>query len=160
ELRRSLFDNQTIDSFVHNGRGIFGSDFGSCSFVLRNRSVSACRGTFRRLFDKQGSVSSNDELEERFFDTESYLACPGDVKKIPGELVAYWLSDAERNAFGSSKPLSSVAQPRQGLATTDDERFIRLWHEVSVSNTVFGAGSAQDARSSGKKWIPLNKGGA
>src|SRR5262249_48813213 len=74
ELRRSLFDNQTIDSFVHNGRGIFGSDFGSCSFVLRNRSVSACRGTFRRLFDKQGSVSSNDELEERFFDTESYLA--------------------------------------------------------------------------------------
>ena len=28
--------HQTIDTFIHNGRGVFGSDFGSCSFVIRN----------------------------------------------------------------------------------------------------------------------------
>src|SRR5207249_3052091 len=63
ELRRSLFDQQTIDSFIHIGRGVFGSDFGSCSFVFRHRSMRAYRGVFRRLFDKQGSVATIEELE-------------------------------------------------------------------------------------------------
>ena len=39
DVRRTLFDNQTIDTFIHNGRGVFGSDFGSCSFVFRNHSL-------------------------------------------------------------------------------------------------------------------------
>lgn len=63
EMRKPLFVNQTIDSFIHNGRGIFGSDFGSCSFVLRNASIPAYRGVFRRLFDHAGSVSGAGELE-------------------------------------------------------------------------------------------------
>ena len=36
EVRKRIFDHQTIDTFIHNGRGVFGSDFGSCSFVFRN----------------------------------------------------------------------------------------------------------------------------
>src|SRR5262249_27601037 len=68
DLRQRLFETVTIDSFVHNGRGIWGSDFGSCSFVLRNSHLPQYRGTFRRLFEKQGSVASNEELERRFFE--------------------------------------------------------------------------------------------
>src|SRR4051812_48624405 len=41
DFRAALFDNQTFDTFIHNGRGVFGSDFGSCSFVIRNRYLPA-----------------------------------------------------------------------------------------------------------------------
>jgi hypothetical protein len=159
EVRKTLFNDQTIDTFVHNGRGVFGSDFGSCSFVLRNLNLPAYRGVFYRLFDKQGSVASNDELERRFFENERHLASPDDFKKLPGEVIAYWISDKERLAFASSNPLASVALPRQGLATADDDRFLRFWHEVSSDSVEYTAASREAAAKSGKKWFPFNKGG-
>jgi hypothetical protein len=158
-VRQTLFDSQTIDSFIHNGRGVFGSDFGSCSFVLRNQNLSAYRGVFRRLFEKQGSVVSNEELEQRFFGTNIYLSSPSDFKKIPGEAIAYWITEKERDAFDSSIPFWKVAQPRQGLATADDARFLRLWHEVSFSAIRFSCESQAEAVASLKKWFPFLKGG-
>jgi hypothetical protein len=159
EVRRSLSGGQTIDSFIHNGRGVFGSDFGSCSFVVRNQNMPAFRGVFHRLFDKQGSVASNEELERRFFEGERFLAAPADFKKLPGEVIAYWISDEEREAFASSVPLSSLAQAKQGLASGDDGRFLRLWHEVPMNQIGFSCESNTDAGKSGKKWFPLLKGG-
>jgi hypothetical protein len=160
DLREQVFSHATIDSFVHNGRGIWGSDFGSCSFVIRNSHLPKYHGTFRRLFEKQGSVASNEELEQRFFNVKSFLASPADFEKIPGEVVAYWISDAERQAFATSKKFSEVAQPRQGLATADDSRFLRFWHEVSIHRIGFGFALSDDAEKSHKKWFPLQKGGA
>jgi hypothetical protein len=65
DVRRYLLDSQTFDSFIHNGRGVFGSDFGTCAFTFRNVSLPSYRAVFRRLFDKQGSVASNEELESK-----------------------------------------------------------------------------------------------
>ncbi len=48
DLRCSFFAHQTIDTLIHNGRGVFGSDFGSCSFVFRNAELPAYRGQYRR----------------------------------------------------------------------------------------------------------------
>ncbi len=159
EVRRSLFERQTIDSFIHNGRGVFGSDFGSCSFVIRNHNLSAYRGVFRRLFDKQGSVAGIDELKERFLQVVNYYASPDDFKKLPGEVIAYWSTPADRQCFATNPSLSSCAEPRQGLATSDDGRFVRLWHEVSVDKLCLTACSRESAKQSGKKWFPFNKGG-
>jgi hypothetical protein len=158
-VRRSLFDNQTIDSFVHNGRGVFGSDFGSCSFVIRNNSLRAYRGVFRRLFDKQGSVAGIDELKERFFQVVNHHASPDDFKKLPGEVIAYWSTSTARECFSSNSSLSSFAEPRQGLATSDDGRFVRLWHEVPAQKLCLTASSRDAAKQSGRKWFPFNKGG-
>jgi type II restriction/modification system DNA methylase subunit YeeA len=158
-IRQTLFDSQTIDSFIHNGRGVFGSDFGSCSFVLRNQNLSAYRGVFRRLFEKQGSVASNEELEQRFFGANIYLSSPGDFKKIPGEIIAYWIAEQERDAFSSSIPFWKVAQPKQGLVTADDARFLRLWHEVAINTIGFSCESQAEAAASLQKWFPFLKGG-
>lgn len=159
DLRKSLFANQTIDTFIHNGRGVFGSDFGSCSFVLRNKNLLQYHGTFRRLFEKQGSVTSNEELERRYFVTNDYYASPADFDCLPGEVIAYWISEQEKQAFSSSTPLCSIAELRQGLATADDTRFLRLWHEVALGSIKFDARSREEAKESGKTWFPVNKGG-
>ena len=118
--------SQTIDSFIHNGRGVFGSDFGSCSFVIRNAVLPDYRGTFRRLFDKQGSVASNEELEERFFtamdDTSSNRQ---DFARFPAAHCLLGQRAQFEHAFARIPHLGDIAEPRQGLATGDNERFLR-----------------------------------
>ena len=159
ELRTALFSQQTIDSFVHNGRGVFGSDFGSCSFVYRNAHLPTYRGTFRRLFDKQGSVASNEELTQRFSTSLEYTQSNAEFAKIPGSPVAYWMSDTIRSIFVSSPPLSHFAEPKVGMNTTNNDLFLRRWTEVSCRQIGFGLSSREKARLSKLKWFPYNKGG-
>lgn len=158
-VRKAIFSHQAIDTFIHNGRGVFGSDFGSCAFVYRNTSLPSYLGVFRRLFDKQGSVASNEELESRFQTSKNLVASAIDFAKIPGSPVAYWVSDRVRTIFMNSMPISKLAEPRQGLATADNDRFLRLWHEVPFSHVGFGFANRDEAISSGCKWFPYNKGG-
>ncbi|WP_316231132.1 BREX-1 system adenine-specific DNA-methyltransferase PglX [Bradyrhizobium sp. SZCCHNR1051] len=160
EVRKSLFGDQAIDTFVHNGRGVFGSDFGSCSFVFRNQSIADYVGKFRRLFDRQGSVSSNEELEERFSTAVNYQVSTRSFSRLPGSVVAYWITEQEREAFASSAAFSSAAEVCQGLATAFDAKYLRLWHEVPMSDIAFGCGSAAVAKGSKRRWFPFLKGGA
>ncbi|WP_141275925.1 BREX-1 system adenine-specific DNA-methyltransferase PglX, partial [Vreelandella aquamarina] len=39
-VRKFIVDSCYIDTFVHNGRGVWGSDFGSCSFVFRKSDLN------------------------------------------------------------------------------------------------------------------------
>ena len=66
-LRRKVIQECSIESFVQNGRGVWGSDFGSCMFVACLGGSSRFRGVFKKLFDRPGSVASLDELANRFF---------------------------------------------------------------------------------------------
>ena len=63
------------------------------------------------------------------------------------------------NIFVSSKLLKEIAEPKQGIATADNNRFLRLWHEVEVDNVFFSCNSHEEAQNSAKKWYPYNKGG-
>jgi N-6 DNA Methylase len=58
-LRKSLFAHQAIDTFIHNGRGVFGSDFGTCSFVIRNSSFRQYRGVFNGAYFHQLPLSNS-----------------------------------------------------------------------------------------------------
>ncbi len=59
-----------------------------------------------------------------------YRASAADFKKIPGSPIAYWVSDKLRKAFTKDKLLKEVADPRKGMVTADNPRFIRTWVEV------------------------------
>ena len=80
-------------------------------------------------------------------------------EKIDGMPVAYWISDTLANTFANEPQLSTLGQPKQGLATGDNERFLKLWFEPSIQEIAFGCNSRSEAMSSGKKWFPCNKGG-
>ncbi|WLD11907.1 BREX-1 system adenine-specific DNA-methyltransferase PglX [Planctellipticum variicoloris] len=159
ELRKRLFDTQSIDTFIHNGRGVFGSDFGSCAFVIRKAHLPEYRGSYRRLFEKQGSVASNEELESRFHTSTTHTPCNADFATIPGCPVAYWVSEALMDVFAHSEQLGAVAVAKQGLATADNSQFLRRWHEVDSAKIGFGMESRHAASESKLKWFPYNKGG-
>ena len=158
QLRDTIFEHAPIMSLVHNGRGVWGSDFGSCSFVLKHSSPRELTGRFLRLFDKQGSVSSNEELERRFHANPRFSTSNTEFRRIPGSPVAYWVSDALRDTF-SLPSLGDVADIRQGMATTDNLRFLRLWHEIAADQIQFGDELESRFEAPDAHWFPYNKGG-
>ena len=78
---------------------------------------------------------------------------------LPSNIIAYWVSKNFVEIFNKSKPLSEYGEPRQGMATSDNNRFLRLWSEVSTLNSCYDATDSINAVYSGKKWFPYNKGG-
>lgn len=100
------------------------------------------------------SQQDNKEMAKHF-----YRASAADFKKIPGSPVAYWLEKASRNVFMNGSSLESVSEIKQGLATCNNDRFLRLWFEVDLGNVAYSIQSTDAAFDSGKKWFPYNKGG-
>jgi hypothetical protein len=155
EMRSGLLSSQAVDTFIHNGRGVFGSDFGSCAFVIRKAHLPHYRGSYRRLFEKQGSVAGNLELEQRFHTVKTYTPRNTDFTQVPGSPVAYWVSDAIRRTFTTYPRLDAVAPTRDGITTGENERFLRLWFEVAVSRTAL-----TETDNKTQRWFPCRKGGS
>lgn len=94
------------------------------------------------------------QLENNNMDNNLYGASAADFNKIPGSPIAYWISTKLIKTFENGVQLNKIAIPRQGLATMDNTRFTRVWHEVSISNF-----SIFTTKKSDVKWFPYNKGG-
>ncbi|MGL4934701.1 MAG: BREX-1 system adenine-specific DNA-methyltransferase PglX [Cetobacterium sp.] len=82
-----------------------------------------------------------------------------DFEKIPGSPIAYWVSERVREIFATSEKLGDVGDAKQGLATADNDRFLRLWNEVDYKRIGYGMSNSTEALESKKKWFPYNKGG-
>ena len=161
KLRKDIIEKKTIVSMAHFGRGIFGSDFGTTSFVISNKHVSKYLGSYRRLFEKQGAVDSVEQKEEWYLEGKGrFVARQDSFEKIPGAPVAYWVSENVRKCFEASEKIGTYASPRQGLATGNNEVFLKLWFEVNANDININACNYEMFEKSKKKYIPYNKGGA
>ncbi len=112
--------------------------------------------TYIRLTD----YKSSDEKERGFFDPKNrYEAKQKDFEKIPGSPIAYWVSDRVKEIFEKSEKLGEIAEPKGGMSTSDNERFLRYWNEVNYANIAFHFENLIEAKKSNLKWFPYNKGG-
>jgi len=104
-LREKILKNHTIYSLLHNGRGIFGSDFGSVAFVVNKNKYENLDGVYRRLFLKQGAVDNIKQKEAWFFDENFgfFWYNQDGFSKIPGSPIAYWASDKTKLLFEKEK---------------------------------------------------------
>ena len=156
KLRYKFLINHTYINMVHPGRGIFGSDFGTTTFVIAKRHLSHYAGSYRRLFDKQGEVETLEVREQQFLSGKgSFISCQDSFARIPGVPLAYWISSKLLHDFDAPK-LESVSKPRLGLFSYDNNRFIRFWFEVSYYDIDIRLQSFDEQKG---KWLPHNKGG-
>ena len=159
KLRHSIVSSNTIINMIHPGRGIFGSDFGTTAFVLLKKRVNKYIGNYRKLFAKQGDVESVEEREQAFLHGYGkYFVRQEQYAKIPGETIAYWVSENFIKAF-DAKTVADFGFAGIGMRTGDNNRFLRLWYEVAKTNILIGCKSAQEQIESKTRWIPYNKGG-
>ena len=159
KLRKSIECNNTYINMVHPGRGIFGSDFGTTSFVIAKGYISNYMATYRRLFDKQGEVESIDARKQAFLAGKGkYIACQDNFSKIPGSPIAYWVNDNFLSNF--DKPsIENKYLPKFGMSTGDSEKYIKNWYEVSLKDICTSLKSSDDIESLHIKWVLIDKGG-
>lgn len=162
-LRQQLVDVKTIDSLVQlSVHGFHGIAAQVCTFVIRNKHVTGYRGGYVRLNDfDHWSLQEGKALEAIqnpdcgwFYrrDAEAF-------KQIPGTPIAYWLSDAAVKNMASLPSLSNFAQPKQGMVTRDNKRFMRSWWEIGLIDFDDAIQSHREARESKAKWLPCTSGG-
>ena len=134
-----------------------------CTFVLQNNK-SEEKGQYIKLSDFTGGMEIQRiktlEAIENPRCGYYYESNQENFGKIPGMPIAYWASNNVIEAFEKGLPLNSLIDPRQGLATADNNRFLRLWHEVDINKICFNANSISSSIESKAKWFPYNKGGA
>lgn len=162
KFRVDLLDHQCLETMVHFGRGLFGSDFGSVGFTFCNHAAPDDHAAlFRRLFERHVEVRSVDAIRRLFLnaDYRRFETKQSVFDLIPGRPIVYWASHQMLNAFEVGVPLGEVAPAKQGLATADNERFLRQWFEVSTDRSYMRARDREDAQASGARWFPHNKGG-
>ena len=146
QLRDELLKETDIINMLHFGRGVFGSDFGTTAFVIRNENLYGYQGIYYRLFERQGAVDSLATKEKWFFEKKGvYRSRQENNYKIPGHPIAYWCSPKMLDAFLKGKSLKTIAPPKQGSTTGCNDLFLRLWFEVDHNS---------------RRWFPCLKGGA
>ena len=164
DLRRNLLASSSMETMTHLGTGAFDSIGGevvsTAAFTLRN-SPSSEKGIYIRLVDVSGDSNQADACAEAINSDVDYCFKVGqhEFAQIPGSPIVYWLSKSMLDSFAKNKALKEIAAPRQGLATADNNRFLRDWHEIDYANFCVNAASMQTALSSGCKWFPTQKGG-
>ena len=126
------------------------------SYVMRSSHTKGYKGTYCRLI-----VGDSEKAKaEMFVSGENrYVAEQDNFSKIPGSPVAYWATNRLMKDFEDGVSLSSYAEPKQGMATMDNNKYLRRWYEVEIGKCCFHAQSLGDAKESGKRWFPYNKGG-
>ena len=156
-FRSGLLRRGAILSLVHNGRGVFGSDFGSCVFTILNHSIGQLRGRYRRLFDKASTVNANEALTALFKSASDYFVSPVEFEAVEAAPISYQVSNRVRNAYKKMPPIAESTTACQGLSTSSDTEFVRAWHEVSAHQASWDR--ADRGSTATPKWFPYNKGG-
>ncbi|MDO9044342.1 MAG: BREX-1 system adenine-specific DNA-methyltransferase PglX, partial [Methanobacteriaceae archaeon] len=163
KLRNYIINKKAISSLIQLEYSAFSeATVPICTFVLYNADLDY-KGTYLKLSEFKGGMEIQNEkvldsVKNNVVDYK-YSIQKDNFSKIPGSPIAYWVNDKLIEAFVVGKELSSIAEPKNGLQTGDNKKFLRYWYEVSISNIGFGYESRELAKVSGLKWFPTNKGG-
>ena len=159
KLRAKLLACDTIN-MAHLGARAFeeigGEVVQTTSFVFRNTHTKNYKSTYCRLIDP----TTQSGKEEMFLSGENrYHAAQSNFSKIPGSPIAYWVSDRILSLYCNYPALGSLAAPRKGNSTSDNNRFLRLWHEIDSNKMNLGCTELTRETTLTKRWFPYNKGG-
>ena len=162
-LRKYIINYKGISSLIQMAKGAFFKEatVDICSFVLHNSHNDL--GDFIRLEDFKGDMEvQKQKVLEALADKSCgyyYETDQTNFSKIPGFPIAYWVSENLLASFTNGNRLGNIADSKQGIATADNNKYLRLWYEVSVENVKFDAKTHEEASLCSEKWYPYNKGG-
>ena len=153
KIRTTMFENASIDSLVDFGTELFEGKVGHnpiVAWVNRKNNLDK-KMTAIRLVDY--CYSQRNRKEPEFFESKNHhIAQQGNFSKMPGSPIAYWLSDKVFELYADSEIMEACAHPKVGMQTSNNEKYLRLWFEISYNEF--------NGSSLGLKWIKYLKGGA
>ncbi|MFB1030043.1 MAG: BREX-1 system adenine-specific DNA-methyltransferase PglX, partial [Thauera sp.] len=156
DLRGSILEENTISSLVHIGFNSF-PELNSkvalaAAAVLMKSRVSEYLGSYVDL-NRVSPSADKGSLFDNEASVRTHVAAHGDFSVVPSSPIAYWVSDRVRALFSSCDRMQLHADARQGMATTDNQRFLRFWYEIDYAAIEHSGPKYRG------KWFPYNKGG-
>ena len=174
KLRASVALNSAIRSMAHFGPGLFAvgnpGTLQTTAFVVQRES-SALRhadevGVYLRLVKEPDAQRKQAALEAAIdcikrgeTDSRVYEYRQGNFVAIPGSPWVYWITPSLRQLFANLPKLKDLAQPRVGLQTGTNGRFLRFWWEQGLSRLGKNCADSSEAVMTQKRWFPYMKGG-
>mgnify|MGYP000039056631 CR=1 FL=1 len=163
KLREFIIQSKSITTLIQMEYSAFEeATVPICSFVLKNGTATE-NGLYFKLSDFKGGM---DVQKQKVLDALAdkncgyfYEADQSNFSKIPGSPVAYWVSNSTFELFQRTNT-KEFFNPRVGLMTTDNDRFLRFFWEVELKRICFDAHNDEEALASRAKWFPHNKGGS
>src|SRR5699024_7323078 len=129
-------------------------------FTFQNRHLQK-KGCYLRLVDFRGGMEVQRQKTLEAIKNHDcgfyYEQSTNNFSKIPGSPVAYWVSKNLFADFSDGNLLKNMAEPKSGLSTTDNNRFLRFWYEVSIRNISFTITDIDETVDK-TKWFPIAKG--
>ncbi len=166
KLREKLINTKEIQSMIHLGPRAFeeigGEVVQSTTFVMRNSNLGNYEGQFIRVVDENTASGKEEKTLQAIQNLDAdyrFKTSTMDFSKIPGSPIAYWASEKMINIFLNNILLGEIAEPKQGMATTNNALFLRKWFEILNIRIGFDIKSEEESISSGYRWFPYNKGG-
>lgn len=153
KLRTKLLLSTDIVSMAHLGARAFeeigGEVVQTTSFVLRMGYHEGYRGSYCRLVEP----TTQQGKEDMFLAGENrYAAEQTNFFKIPGSPIAYWINERTIGLL-ENKTFYDEFSFKRGLTTADNNRFLRFWFEVNLSD------ESLSIYIPSKRWFSYNKGG-
>lgn len=159
-LRIWLLDNKTIISMAHLGARAFSQINGeivqTSAWVIQNIHIINHIPTFFRLVE-----GNEEEKSKRLISGDKKITGISqlDFKKIPGAPLAYWASKETLKLFVANLRLSEKLTTREGMATGNNEKFLRYWFEISTAEIGFNIVNNSQSIDTRKRYFPYIKGG-
>lgn len=147
KFRKKLIETTTISNLLHMDNMVMKIAFGTSATVFRKINLMNYNSTFYHV--KLSDVE-NDIVNPLFFnDKNKFNMNQNKFKKIPGNPIAYWVSDKFIDTFENGFCIDDISgHTGSQNKTADNERFLRFFWEVSDINIGVN-----------KKWVFYAKGG-
>ena len=160
KMRQYIIENKAICTMAHLGARAFEQIGGEVvqvtATVFWNGTAPELSGDYVRLVDVEDAGKKREALKKAVDDSGCgwrYRAEAKDFEVIPGGPIAYWAPLGVYSAFQFGTPLGNMLEARQGLSTSNKDRFLRLWWEPALRQT------SLSKEASNVRWYPHNKGG-
>ena len=164
KMRGNIIANKGIVTMAHLGPRAFdaiGGEVVSVTADVIYNGKLAGEGAYMRLVDINGSEEKRLKLVEAIQNPTCgwfYRRDAQTFTQIPGTPIAYWASEGLIAAFSHGETISGKTSTHLGMATCNNELFLRGWWEVPALKVGNPKRFPYDFEE--VKWIPYNKGGS
>lgn len=151
KFRKKLIETTTISNLLHMDNMVMRIAFGTSATVFRKINLMNYNSTFYHV--KLSDVE-NDIVNPLFFnDKNKFSTIQTNFNKISGNPIAYWVTDDLYESFTNGIKLQTIADVKVGLQTGDNNKFLKYWHEINISDF-----NINNNVNKSYKWFPYNKG--
>lgn len=152
KLRKEIL-SKNIVNMLHLGARAFeeigGEVVQTASFIIKNNFINNYKSSYSDLLN----YKSEEKKKLAFLKKNNiYITNQNDFFKIPGEPIAYWVSEKIFKAFETGTPLGKLIPVKKGMDTGNNAKYLRFWYEVNYLKTIM--------YSKNFKWVSYNKGGS